>query len=196
VKLVLTSLVYVCLQAKDIRYLPFSEQLDVLKPLAPKLLPEEISKILSFAHTLMTDEASNLGLPDFPIENLPAVVSALNSVPNISPIEFIERLYPYKLFLPPEGCASIEQTLETFYLTEKNPQRATSIETVRSSDVNNFSNVEINVGRKTHSVTVASGNRTLQQLSTIIGNNYVSTAYHEALLVIEFYQTSYCLKVN
>ena len=173
-----------CFQAKDIRYLPFSEQLDVLKPLGPNLPSEELSKILSFAHTLMTDEASNLGLPDFPIENLPSVVTALNLAPNISPMEAIERLYPYKLFLPPEGCASIEQTLETFHLSEKNPLRATSVETICSSDASNFSNVEIKVGRKTHCVTVSSGNRSLQQLSSNNGNNYVPTAYHEALLVI------------
>ena len=81
-----------CFQAKDIRYLPFSEQLDVLKPLGPNLPSEELSKILSFAHTLMTDEASNLGLPDFPIENLPSVVTALNFV-------FFSSFLPFLVFL-------------------------------------------------------------------------------------------------
>jgi len=50
-------------------------------------------------------------LPDFPIENLPAAVMSLNVVPNISELEAINRLYPYKLFLPNEGCQSIEGTL-------------------------------------------------------------------------------------
>ena len=50
-------------QAKDIRYLPFREQLEVLQPLAPNLPSDNLNKILSFAHTLMTEEASNLGLP-------------------------------------------------------------------------------------------------------------------------------------
>jgi hypothetical protein len=82
----------------------------------------------------LTDEASKLGLPEFPIENLPSAVAALNSAPNLSPIVAIDRLYPYKLFLPAEGCQSVEQTLETFSLANKSPQGATSIETISMSD--------------------------------------------------------------
>ena len=135
----------------------------------------------------MTDEASGLGLPDFPLENLPSVVTALNSTPNISPIMAVDRLYPYKLFLPPEGCQSVEQTLETFQLLVKNPQGATSIESISSSDRNDFSNVEIRVGRKVHKISASSGRRLLQELSSNNGNSsYVPTSYHESLLVSFF----------
>ena len=111
-------------------------------------------------------------------------MSALNSAPNLSPSQAIERLYPYKLFLPAEGCQSVEQTLQTFQLLDKNPQGATSIESISSSDKNSFSNVEIRVGRKLHRLSVTSGNRQMQELSNGNGKNYVPTSYHESLLVI------------
>ena len=80
---------------------------------------DEISQLLSFAHTLVTDEASNLGLLDFPVENLPPLISMLNLAPNFSAYEALTRLYPYKAFLPEEGRTSVEGTLNTFQLMSK-----------------------------------------------------------------------------
>ena len=129
----------------------------------------------------MTDEASNLGLPEFPVENLPSVITALNSAPNLSPAVAVDRLYPYKLFLPSEGCQSVEQTLETFNLMNRSAQGATLIESIATSNESDMANVEILVGRKLHKLNVFSGGRQLQDFSA--SNNYVQTAYHEAFLV-------------
>lgn len=78
-------------QARDVRHLPFAEQMAVLQSLAPNLQPETVKQVLSFAHTLVTEESSNLGLPDFPVENLPPVIQMMNSAPNLSPHDVITR---------------------------------------------------------------------------------------------------------
>jgi hypothetical protein len=62
-----------------------------LLALGPNLQPETVRQVLSFAHTLVTEESSNLGLPDFPVENLPPIVQMMNSVPNITPLDAIAR---------------------------------------------------------------------------------------------------------
>ena len=69
---------------------------------APNLNNEEVSRILSFAHTLLTEESAGLGLADFPVENLVRGISILNNVPELPPADFLNRFYPYKLFLPQE----------------------------------------------------------------------------------------------
>ena len=74
--------------------------------------------MLSFAHTLVTDESHNLGLLDFPIENLPALVKMLNNAPNVPLYDAVNRLYPYKSFLPNEGTISVEGTLQTFQVAK------------------------------------------------------------------------------
>ena len=142
-----------------------------------------MSKILSFAHTLLTEEASKLGLPEFPIENLPSAIAALNSAPNLSPTMTVDRLYPYKLFLPTEGCQSVEQTLETFNLSNKSPQGATSIESISKSGQSDVADVGIRVGRKLHKLKAFAGSGKLQDLSASNETNYVPTAYHEGFLV-------------
>ena len=78
-------------QARDIRHLPFEEQMTVLLALSPNLHSETVKQVLSFAHTLVTEESSNLGLPDFPVENLPPIVTMMNSAPNMSPLDAVTR---------------------------------------------------------------------------------------------------------
>ena len=41
-----------------------------LKTLAPNVDPGKLSQLLSCCHALVTEEAINLGLPDFPLDNV------------------------------------------------------------------------------------------------------------------------------
>ena len=184
-------------QARDIRHLPFSEQLEVLQTLGPNVPPQTISQILSFAHTLVTEESSTMGLPDFPVDNLPSLVSILNNAPNMSPIHAIERLYPYKTFLTPDGIKSVEDTLNTFQLTESSYTANNvmydfdSISRLQKTDSANKviseSNVTVKVGKLRHEFSVPSGQQAFLEKNAYDSksgstHDYVPTAYHDMLL--------------
>ena len=55
----------------------------------------------------MTEESSGLGLLDFPVENLPHLVTMINTAPSLSVYDAVTKLYPYKLFLPADGQRSV-----------------------------------------------------------------------------------------
>ena len=183
-------------QARDIRHLPFSEQLEVLQALAPNVPSQTTSQILSFAHTLVTEESSTMGLPDFPVDNLPSLIQMLNNAPNMSPIHAIERLYPYKTFLTPDGIKSVEDTLTTFQLTESSHATKNliydfdTISRVQSSgptSVNNEALVTVKVGKLRHQFPVASGQHSFlpkdgEDTNSASTNDYVPTPYHDMLL--------------
>ena len=89
-------------QARNIKHIPFSQQIKVLQSIGDNLPDETISQLLSFAHTMTTEESHTLGLLDFPLENMPALIALLNKAPNVPLYDAINRLYPYKAFLPKE----------------------------------------------------------------------------------------------
>uniref|UniRef100_A0A8D1PHZ2 von Willebrand factor A domain-containing protein 8 n=1 Tax=Sus scrofa TaxID=9823 RepID=A0A8D1PHZ2_PIG len=64
-------------QARDIYYLPFKDQLKLLYSIGANVPAEKVSQLLSFATTLCSQESSTLGLPDFPLDSLPAAVQIL-----------------------------------------------------------------------------------------------------------------------
>ena len=57
-----------------------------------------VARVLSLSHTLSTEESSNLGLPDFPVENLPPLVAMMNSAGrgSVDIFDAVTRLYPYQ----------------------------------------------------------------------------------------------------
>ena len=76
------------------KHLPFGQQLEVLMAAAPSVDRDTLSQILSFSHTLLTgeysvskcspytfdtEESAGLGLPDFPVENLPSAARCHNT---------------------------------------------------------------------------------------------------------------------
>ncbi|KAG9492060.1 hypothetical protein GDO78_000536 [Eleutherodactylus coqui] len=99
-------------QARDIYYLPFKDQLQLLYSVGPNVPPERISQLLSFATTLCSLESATLGLPDFPADNLAAAVGILNVFPTMSSQQIIHRLYPYTVVLGKEGKTAVEDTLK------------------------------------------------------------------------------------
>ena len=160
---------------RDIRQTPFNEQLKLLQTLGDRLPGDSISHLLSFAHTLVTDESHGLGLLDFPIENLPAIVQMLNQSPNIPLYDAINRLYPYKSFLPQEGTLTVEGTLETFQL-QKSGSVLSEIDTTYHKD----ENINVKVGKTVHKVTVPVGNHYGNE--DFSKSSYVKTTYHESFL--------------
>uniref|UniRef100_A0A8C0KYF1 von Willebrand factor A domain-containing protein 8 n=1 Tax=Canis lupus dingo TaxID=286419 RepID=A0A8C0KYF1_CANLU len=105
-------------QARDIYYLPFKDQLKLLYSVGASVSAEKISQLLSFATTLCSQESSTLGLPDFPLDSLPAAVQILDSFPMMSIKHAIQWLYPYTILLGHEGKMAVEGVLKRFELQD------------------------------------------------------------------------------
>ena len=166
-------------QARDVKHLSYGQQLDMMIKLGPNLDRETLASILSFSHTLVTEESAGLGLLDFPVDNLPHLVTMMNSVPSIAVYDAITHLYPYKLFLPQDGQKSVEDTLQTFGISpDRGGSPLMTIDTVqRSSDADHV-NVSLRVGKQSHSLSLLSGTSSVSGQDT----GYVSTPYHDTLL--------------
>lgn len=164
-------------QARDVKHLPFGQQLDVLLKIAPGVDKDSLSQILSFTHTLLTEESASLGLPDFPIENLPRIVSLLDSIPELSHYDVLNRLYPYKLFLAQDGQKSVRDTMMTFQLQPSQSSQFLSVDSVSfSSSHPNRAQVDIKAGKSLRSISVPSGSASIESMG------YVATAYHDWVL--------------
>ena len=169
-------------QARDVRHLSYNQQLEMLTGLGPRLDQETLARLLSFSHTLVTEESNSLGLPDFPLESLPGAVSLLNSVAGLSVHHVLNSLYPYKLFLPQDGQKSVEDTMATFSISPSGPSgHNLRVESVaRSSSRPGEVEVRLSGGRGNQSVTVSGGHWVEAGQDTSPG--YVSTDYHSSLL--------------
>ncbi|KAL1505421.1 hypothetical protein ABEB36_004993 [Hypothenemus hampei] len=100
-------------QARDITSYTYQEwyrQLTQTYTNAPK---EKLEKLLSCAFALSNQDMKFLGLPDFPMDNLPIVAEILNKQSEISTYDLLYRIYPYKIFLA-DSISNIETLLKTF----------------------------------------------------------------------------------
>uniref|UniRef100_A0A8D0D499 von Willebrand factor A domain-containing protein 8 n=1 Tax=Sander lucioperca TaxID=283035 RepID=A0A8D0D499_SANLU len=98
-------------QARDVYYLPFKDQLELLYTVGPNIAAERVSQLLSLATTLCSQESSNLGLPDFPVDNLLPALHVLNTLPMLSSQQLVQRLYPYNSILGKDGRTAVEGVL-------------------------------------------------------------------------------------
>uniref|UniRef100_A0A8C7VAX1 von Willebrand factor A domain-containing protein 8 n=1 Tax=Oncorhynchus mykiss TaxID=8022 RepID=A0A8C7VAX1_ONCMY len=98
-------------QARDIYYLPFKVRATI---------PDQL--LLSFATTLCSQQSSNLGLPDFPVDNLPPALTVLEHFPMLSSQQLVQRLYPYQAMLGKEGCTAVEGVLSVRTHTHRHAQ--------------------------------------------------------------------------
>ncbi|XP_020791891.2 von Willebrand factor A domain-containing protein 8 [Boleophthalmus pectinirostris] len=146
-------------QARDIYYLPFKDQLEVLYTAGPNIGAERVSQLLSLATTLCSQESSSLGLPDFPVDNLPSALEVLNMFPMLSSQQLVQRLYPYKSILGKEGCTAVENVLSRFELLDSRRQQApTMILNVSAvKDTKNHANVTLDAAGKEVTFEVQSG---------------------------------------
>uniref|UniRef100_A0A8C7V8W1 von Willebrand factor A domain-containing protein 8 n=1 Tax=Oncorhynchus mykiss TaxID=8022 RepID=A0A8C7V8W1_ONCMY len=120
-------------QARDIYYLPFKDQLEILYVVGPNVPAERVSQLLSFATTLCSQQSSNLGLPDFPVDNLPPALTVLEHFPMLSSQQLVQRLYPYQAMLGKEGCTAVEGVLSVRTHTHRHPGAQADV-TVRITD--------------------------------------------------------------
>ncbi|XP_074047842.1 von Willebrand factor A domain-containing protein 8 [Macrotis lagotis] len=165
-------------QARDIYYLPFKDQLKLLYSIGPNVSAERVSQVLSFATTLCSQESSTLGLPDFPLDSLPAAVQILDSFPAMSVQHLIQWLYPYTILLGQEGKMAVEDVLKRFELQDSRnsslPSRIVKVEIIPG----NKAAVTLQLGNKEATIKVPAGSRYQHSGS----NHFIKTLSHKQLL--------------
>ncbi|KAM3934338.1 von Willebrand factor A domain-containing protein 8 [Leptodactylus fuscus] len=170
-------------QARDIYYLPFKDQLQLLYSVGPNVPAERISQLLSFATTLCSLESATLGLPDFPADNLAAAIGILNVFPTMSSQQVIQRLYPYTVMLGKEGRTAVEDTLKRFELLDAG-RSAGSLKIVKVEPDRNvespMASVHIQTSGKDIRIEVAAGTRPMQLHSR--SSHFIRTCTHDQLL--------------
>ena len=55
----------------------YQDHIEVLSTIGGGVSPDKVSQILSFASTLKSDEATTMGLQDFPMDNLRTVIKIM-----------------------------------------------------------------------------------------------------------------------
>ncbi|XP_036788326.2 von Willebrand factor A domain-containing protein 8 isoform X2 [Manis pentadactyla] len=170
-------------QARDIYYLPFKDQLNLLYSVGPNVSAEKVSQLLSFATTLCSQESATLGLPDFPLDSLPAAVQILDSFPMMPIKHAIQWLYPYTLLLGPEGKVAVEGVLKRFELQDSRssvlPKEIIRVERVTEHHVSRAS-VTVRTAEKEITIKVPAGTRPLSQPCS--SDHFIQTLSHKQLL--------------
>ncbi|XP_045461527.1 von Willebrand factor A domain-containing protein 8 [Harmonia axyridis] len=100
-------------QARDVNMFSYQEYHNAMEEAAPNAPRDKIESILSAAFALRSTESSNLGLPEFPVENLVLAAKLLEQNPEEKPYDILYKLYPYKTFLK-DGIQNLESLLEKF----------------------------------------------------------------------------------
>ncbi|KAL4635681.1 von Willebrand factor A domain-containing protein 8 isoform X1 [Arapaima gigas] len=171
-------------QARDIYYLPFKDQLETLYNVGPNVSAERLSQLLSFATTLCSQESTNLGLPDFPVDNLPSAIKILDLFPMMSMQHLVQRLYPYEAILGGgKNQDVVDGVLRQFELIDKgqhtNPSEVVSVEPL-SGPQEGRATVTLHILNKHVSFEVPAGSRPTRTPSHTSG--FVSTPTHTHLL--------------
>uniref|UniRef100_A0A671YC87 von Willebrand factor A domain-containing protein 8 n=1 Tax=Sparus aurata TaxID=8175 RepID=A0A671YC87_SPAAU len=169
-------------QARDIYYLPFKDQLEMLYTAGPNIAAERVSQLLSLATTLCSQESSNLGLPDFPVDNLLPALHVLNAFPMLSSQQLLQRLYPYSSILGKEGRSAVEGVLSRFELLDGHRQPAPgAILTVsRTEDLEGHADVTLRVADKDITFQVPAGAKELRLPNS--SPTFISTPSHSQLM--------------
>ncbi|CAL1547451.1 unnamed protein product [Lymnaea stagnalis] len=163
-------------QARDIHAIPFKELFEELQSLAPRVAPDRLSQLLSFAVTLLQRESSSIGLPDFPLDNLPHIVKIMNAMPSCSDAELLHRVYPFHTMLGKEGKEAVEDTLKKFEISPLKSEVQSSV--AELSRKGNGASVRVKHGKSLSNFEVPSGSLSTDPHSS----EFVKTQYHETVL--------------
>lgn len=164
-------------QARNLSHLPFKEQMTAFFDQYQNIPPDELSRILSFSHTLVSEESAALNLPDFPMDNLPSALEIMNRLPQLPAMEVIGRLYPYRIFLGKEGRDSVEDSLKKFELYRKDSSSDSHSKVVDVELKDLLATVHMDChGENSHLQVVSGDVRDEQKLP------FVATTYHDVLL--------------
>ncbi|KAK7090090.1 von Willebrand factor A domain-containing protein 8-like [Littorina saxatilis] len=164
-------------QARDVHPLPFKELYSMLQEQSKNLPADRVSQLLSFATTLLQSESSELGLPDFPMDNLVHVVKILDALPGVSSHAVLQRLYPYSLMLGKEGKTAVTDTLSKFELVDQGLADG-GVESVIKQGQE--AAVKVSVGRKNYDLKLAAGQ--LDSVPSGRDGTFVPTNYHDTFL--------------
>ncbi|XP_061547312.1 von Willebrand factor A domain-containing protein 8 isoform X2 [Phycodurus eques] len=171
-------------QARDVYYLPFKDQLELLYAAAPNIAAQRVSQLLSLATTLCSQESANLGLPDFPMDNLLKGINVLNVFPMMSSQQLVQRLYPYHSMLGKDGRSAVETVLSKFELLDSPSNSNTSSSAVvsvsRTAGVEGYADVTLRVAQKDVTFQVPAG--TKEPRAPNCGRAFVSTPSHSQLI--------------
>ncbi|XP_023290706.1 von Willebrand factor A domain-containing protein 8 [Orussus abietinus] len=166
-------------QARHISGPTFQEQLELLKRVAANVDPGKLSQLVSCCYALISREAMDLGLTDFPLDSLISAALILDKFPDMEAFDVFYRLYPYKLFLGKEGKTAVEDILKTFgvRINSSESNQSTRIENIeRTKDT---ANVKINSSGHQTILDVFCGAGSYKSIET---SNYISTSYQDNLL--------------
>ncbi|XP_062861685.1 von Willebrand factor A domain-containing protein 8 [Trichomycterus rosablanca] len=167
-------------QARDVYYLPFKDQLELLYSSAPNVAAERVSQLLSCATTLCSQESVNLGLPDFPVDNLPSAVRVLDLFPMLSAQRLVRRLYPYESMLGKEGRNAVETVLGRFELLDGKKQASPSAVVHVEPAHTGHAEVTLNVADRNIGFQVPAGSRPPRPPNS--SPSFISTPTHVSLL--------------
>ncbi|GLD56582.1 von Willebrand factor A domain-containing protein 8 [Lates japonicus] len=169
-------------QARDIYYLPFKDQLELLYTAGPNVAAERVSQLLSLATTLCSQESSNLGLPDFPVDNLLPALHVLNAFPMLSSQHLVQRLYPYNSILGKDGRTAVEGVLSRFELLDGRRQPAPSaiMGVSVTRELEGRADVTLRVADKDVTFQVPAGTKEPRPPNS--SPNFISTPSHAQLL--------------
>ncbi|XP_046413785.1 von Willebrand factor A domain-containing protein 8 [Neodiprion fabricii] len=184
-------------QARHIPQTSFKDQLESLKAIAPDVDSAILSQLLSCCHALVTDDAVNLGLPDFPLDNLSAVAKILNSFRVLEPYDAFYSLYPYKLFLGKEGRDAVEDILKTFGLLDSSTakKRSTNLR-ILNSEITSHNSAQVRLENNhsselTFEVPAGSAKNLVDTRSEFVETNYQSNLL--ARMMRSHLATDFCL---
>ncbi|XP_060732399.1 von Willebrand factor A domain-containing protein 8 [Tachysurus vachellii] len=167
-------------QARDVYYLPFKDQLEILYSLGPNVKAERVSQLLSCATTLCSQESANLGLPDFPVDNLPSAVKMLNMFPMLSAQQLLQRLYPYETMLGKEGRNAVEGVFSRFELMDGKKQPSPCAVVHAEPGNTGEASVSLSIADKISSFQVPAGSRRPRPPDS--SPSFISTPTHARLL--------------
>uniref|UniRef100_A0A3P8PI88 von Willebrand factor A domain-containing protein 8 n=1 Tax=Astatotilapia calliptera TaxID=8154 RepID=A0A3P8PI88_ASTCA len=167
-------------QARDVYYLPFKDQLELLYSAGPNVAAERVSQLLSLATTLCSQESSSLGLPDFPVDNLLPVLH--NSFPMLSSQQLLHRLYPYNSMLGKDGRTAVEGVLSRFELLDghRQPAPTTILSVSTAKDVEGHADITLHVVDKDITFQVPAGVKEPRPPKS--SPTYIHTPSHSQLL--------------
>ncbi|KAM3861847.1 von Willebrand factor A domain-containing protein 8 [Diretmus argenteus] len=169
-------------QARDIYYLPFKDQLELLYTAGPNVAPERVSQLLSLATTLCSQESSTLGLADFPVDNLLPALQVLNVLPMLSSQQLVQRLYPYRSMLGKDGHTAVEGVLSRFELLDghRQPVPSTILNVYPARDLEGRADVTLCIADKDVTFQVPAGTKKPRLPNS--SPTFISTSSHAQLL--------------
>ncbi|RNA15401.1 von Willebrand factor A domain-containing 8 [Brachionus plicatilis] len=176
-------------QAHLVPYPNYEDFLSYVRSKYENVDPGLIKKFFDFSYSLYAPEMTNIGLVDFPVENLDKIIKIVNNIKNqISPIKeisLVEKIYPFQLLYQNDDSKEkvVWNMLGKFGIEAKSDQCSQSTENELVSVVDKLDSkvVTFKSGSDLFTVEVGKGNSCVNENKSFIMNRY-----HSSLLVDMF----------